>query len=427
MAVGVIVLMLMPVILRAVRMAATAGLRVSMSFHVLAALPLASTLPHSRRSLSCPPSPGNITLRVIAHRLVARSLAACVCALTLTACVGPVTRVVPADVQAGDGVASVQIAEAFIGAAMPDAEIDSLATWLTPEGQTWVIASAKQVGQVFVYDGDTGDLLQRIGQPGALRRPNGVATFGDAVLVIERNGGRIQVFSLPDFEPLGSFGEGFLTLPYGLWLNETAPGDVDVYVTDSYQDGDAVPPLERLGQRVRRFRLQLDETPIRAWAIDAFGGTEEHSALRRVESIAGDAAFDRLIVSEEHPDFRHAGPLIHTLDGRYTGEHLGDGLFQGDPEGIALYDCPSGNGYWIATDQGENANRFHVFDRANLDYLGSFSGAQVRSTDGIALHPIASDRFPYGVLYVANNDAGIAAFDWRDIADALNLWLDCPE
>ena len=349
------------------------------------------------------------------------------CALALSACAGPTTRVVPAEVQAGDGVASVQITEAFIGAATMDAEIDSLATWLSPEGETWVIASAKHVGQLFVYDGNDGTLLQRVGQAGVLRRPNGIATFGDAVLVIERNGGAVQVLSLPEFSPLGSFGEGFLTLPYGLWLNETAPGDVDAYVTDSYQDGDAVPPLERLNQRVRRFRLRLDENPIAAWAIDAYGGTQEHSALRRVESIAGDAAFNRLIVSEEHPDFRSAGPLVHTLDGVYTGEHLGEGLFQGDPEGIALYDCPSGNGYWIATDQSEHANRFHVFDRATLDYLGSFNGAQVRSTDGIALHPVASERFPYGVLYVANNDNGIAAFDWRDIAEALNLWLDCPE
>lgn len=362
-----------------------------------------------------------------AMRAVLGRLAVCACALALSACVGRVTRVVPVDVPTGDGVASVRIAEAFIGPATPDAEIDSLATWLTPEGDTWVIASAKQAGQVFVYDGDSGELLRRVGEPGGLHRPNGVATFGDVVLVIERNGGRIQVFSLPDFEPLGSFGEGFLTLPYGLWLDETAPGDVDVYVTDSYQDGDAVPPLERLGQRVRRFRLRLDETPIRAWSINAFGGTEEHSALRRVESIAGDPAFNRLIVSEEHPDFRNAGPLIHTLDGHFTGKHLGEGLFQGDPEGIALYDCPSGNGYWIATDQGEDANRFHIFDRASLAYLGSFSGKQVSSTDGIALHPVASERFPYGVLYVANADAGIAAFDWRDIADALNLWLDCPE
>ena len=49
------------------------------------------------------------------------------------------------------------------------------------------------------------------------------------------------------------------------------------------------------------------------------------------------------------------------------------------------------------------------------------------NTDGIVLHPGASPRFPYGALYVVNDDSGIAAFDWRDIAAALNLWLDCPE
>ena len=92
-----------------------------------------------------------------------------------------------------------------------------------------------------------------------------------------------------------------------------------------------------------------------------------------------------------------------------------------------LWSCGVDGGYWVAVDQQAPLTRFHLFDRGDLSPAGSFSGNTVAQTDGIALHPFSSERFPYGVLYVVNADAGIAAFDWRDIADALNLWLDCPE
>ena len=355
--------------------------------------------------------------------------------LTLCACASQPPRPEPPPGPPGDGVAATRIPISFTSPEVADAGVDSITTWLSPEGDTRVIASAKDIGQLFVYDGLSGALLQRIGAPGELAYPNGVATFGDALLVVERDRGVVQVLSLPEFEPLGSFGEGRLRAPYGLWLHETAPGEVEVYVTDSYQDAGPepghlqVPALERLDQRIKRFRVRLDEFPVRAWLLDSFGGTTEDSALRYVESIAGDVAFDRLIIAEEHPDFSRNGALVYSIEGRHQGETLGAGLFQGDPEGIALYECPSGNGYWIATDQGDGdlMNRFHVFDRATLAYLGSVGHPELRNTDGIALHPVASERFPYGVLYAVHDDRAIAALDWRDIADALNLWLDCPE
>lgn len=345
----------------------------------------------------------------------------------LAACTGQPQRSVVPDVPAGDGLAATVIAEAFVSALIPDVEVDSLATWLSPEGEIRVIASAKHAGVLLAFDGEDGRLLQELGERGGLQYPNGVASFGDWLFVVERDAARVSVFELPDLAPLGHFGEGVLKTPYGLWVRESAPGEVEVFVTDSYRIDDLPNPLARLDARVKRFRVHLDEDPIQSDTLDTFGGTDEDSALRWVESIAGDPLFDRLAIAEEHPDYRNRGPLIYRLDGRYTGEHLGEGLFRGDPEGIALYECQSGNGYWIAAEQDREDNRFHVFDRASLAHLGSFSGAATRFTDGIALHPGASPRFPHGALYVVNDDAGIAAFDWRDIASALNLWFDCPE
>lgn len=347
--------------------------------------------------------------------------------LALGACTTTAPRHNALYTPAGDGVGVTLIREAFLATGSSGAEVDSVTTWLTPDGDTWVIATAKYAGSLVVFDGGTGELLHGVGDLVELAYPNGVTTFGDALFVVERDSARVQILSLPDFTSIGSFGEHVLTFPYGIWLRESAPGEVEVYITDSYQNNGAVPELSELDHRIRRFRVRLNEDPIRAWAIDALGGTNEKSALRWVESIRGDVAFNRLAIAEEHPDFTHNGIAIYTLDGQYTGERLGKGLFQGDPEGIALYECLSGNGYWIATDQGKSDNRFHVFDRASLSYLGSFSGEKTLNTDGIVLHSGASQRFPYGVLYAVHDDRGVAAFDWRDIAEALNLWLDCPE
>lgn len=350
---------------------------------------------------------------------------ALMCALILTACAGHRTHLTTPVAPVGDGIAVTRITEAFVAAAPVDAQVDSITTWLTPDAEVRVIASAKNAGNLLVYDGTTGDLLFEPLPPGTLAYPNGVATYGDTLFVVERDAGRVQAFVLPEFILLGHFGEGELIAPYGLWLYESAPDELNVFITDSYQDGDQLPPLESMDRRVHRYRVQRGVDSIQSTPVAVFGGSDEAGALRWVESITGDVAFNRLAIADEHPDQRDAGIAMYTLDGQYTGTRMGKGLFQGDPEGIALYECPNGEGYWIAADQGKDDNRFHIFDRASLDYLGSFSGEATRNTDGIALYPVASERFPYGVLYAVNDDRGIAAFDWRDIAGALNLWLDC--
>lgn len=344
----------------------------------------------------------------------------------LAGCAGQPNRPEPV-VAPGDGLATTLIAEAFVAGAPPDAEVDSLATWVSPEGELRVIASAKHAGNLLFYDGTSGALLPEPMPAGSLAYPNGLAVYGDALFVVERDAARVQVFDLPELALRGQFGTNLLVWPYGIWLYESAPGQVEVFVTDSYQDDGQLPPLAALDQRIRHFRVQLTVQGIDARHVSSFGSTEPDGALRWVESIAGDAAFDRLVIAEEHPDQRDQGAAIYDLAGSYSGQRMGAGLTQGDQEGLALYECPSGNGFWIATDQGPQINRFHVFDRASLDYLGSFGGEHTRNTDGIAFYAGASERFPYGVLYVANNDRGISAFDWRDIAAALNLWLDCPE
>ncbi|MGY0634900.1 phytase [Luteimonas sp. A478] len=331
----------------------------------------------------------------------------------------------------GHAAVSVEVTESFVSAASPDDELDSLATWTAPDGQVLVIATAKSSHRLAVYDGATGERLREAGgkgsAPGQFNRPNGIIVYADLVFVTERDAPRVQVLALPGLEPVGSFGEDILRSPYGIWLHETAPGELEVYVTDSFmygKDFSEVPPLHELDQRVRRFRLQLaDGGGIDASYLGSFGDTSQAGALRIVESLWGDPAHDRLLVADE--DRRHVSTLReYTLDGRYTGRSM-PGSFAGEAEGVVLWDCSPDEGYWIAVDQLVPYSLFHVHDRVNLDHRGSFRGRITANTDGIALHLAPTARFPAGVMYAVHDDRSVSAFDLGHVVQALDLDHAC--
>lgn len=385
---------------------------------------------HNRR-----PQPTPYTRRMTAHRLLATALAL---ALALAGCattprVAPTKPVaVPAPAPAAPALAIATVAERYVSTASPADELDSLATWPTQDGRTWLIASAKSTHRLVVFDADTGVRLRDVGgegtAPGQFDRPNGVAVQGDRLFVVERDNRRVQVLDLPSFKPVGEFGNAELRSPYGIWLTETEPGEVEAYVTDSFMEGakfDVVPPFAQLDQRVRRYRVQLDQAgALRTSYGGSFGDTSEAGALRMVESIAGDPANDRILVADE--DRRHASTLReYTFSGRYTGRALPQESFAAEAEGVALWSCSNDGGYWIAVDQLAPLTVFHLFDRITLKSVGSFRGATTAYTDGVALHAASTRAFPHGALYAVHDDKAVSAFDLGDIARALDLSRDC--
>ncbi|WP_236550965.1 phytase [Luteimonas sp. 9C] len=333
---------------------------------------------------------------------------------------------------AADATGRPVVAEAWHSSAHVDDELDSLATWPTPDGGTWLIATAKRTHQLRVFDADTGAVLRTVGargdMPGQFDRPNGIAVHGDLVFVAERDNHRVQVFSLPEFAPIAAFGADALQSPYGLWLHETAPDTLEVYVTDSFMDGadhTRVPDFSRLDRRVHRYRFEShDDGAPRVTALGSFGATDARTALRIVESIAGDPAHAQLLIADE--DTRHHATIhLYAFDGRDTGRTLPAGTFEAEPEGIALWSCSVDGGYWIVADQLRPRTVFRLFDRAQLTLAGSFTGARVAATDGIALHPAPTARFPSGALFAVDDDASVVAFDLRAVATALHLDPDC--
>ena len=183
---------------------------------------------------------------------------------------------------------------------------------------------------------------------------------------------------------------------------------------------------------MRRFRVLFDHAGrMRSTYAGSFGETTPQRALRLVESIGGDAANDRLLVADESRDGGdgRGGSTLREYDlaGHASGRSLLDGSFAAEAEGVALWTCPGGRGYWIAVDQLAPLTRFHLFDRATLRAAGTFQGRVTSHTDGIAIEAAPSPRFPAGVLYAVNDDVSVTAFDLRDIAAALGLDRNCME
>ncbi|HEU0152083.1 MAG TPA: phytase [Arenimonas sp.] len=336
---------------------------------------------------------------------------------------------------AGSGIAHAVVPEAFLSAMVPADNIDSPAAWTAPDGSTWVIATAKEGDKgLVVYDGDTGATLRSVGTVGPalgqFNRPNGVAVVGDLLFVVERDNARVQVLSLPGFEPRLGFGQDALQKPYGLWVRAHAPDDLEVLVSDAYMAGqdagdeDILPPMAELDHRIHRYRVRGDAAALTAEPTGPFGATSVLGAIRIPESLWGDVANDRLLIAEEDVA-TGTGYREYALDGQFKGRSIGVGRFKAQAEGVTLWACDDGSGYWIATDQFKDHSLFHVFDRVTLDPLGAFAGNTIANTDGVWLHQAGTRRFPAGVFYAVHDDMGIGAFDWRDIAAALGLQEQC--
>jgi 3-phytase len=301
--------------------------------------------------------------------------------------------------------------------------VDSPALWHGPNGEHWIIATCKATDRLLVHDAATGKLVRHVGVsgsgPGQLDRPNGIAVVDDLAIVVERDNHRLQVFRLPAWTVLGSFGAEDLIKPYGIAVRRDSSAYV-LYVTDNYETPEeTVPPDAELGRRVKVFRMTVAERSVRGELLAAFGATEGDGVLHVVESIAVDTAHGRLLIADE--DASANDIKVYDLDGSFTGTVIGRGLFRYQPEGIVVYDTDGGAGYYVCTDQDMADNTFHVFDRETLAHAGAFKGTVTANTDGIALSRVPVGDYAEGLFIAVHDDGNIAAYDWRTIAERLTL------
>lgn len=306
--------------------------------------------------------------------------------------------------------------------------VDSPALWHGGEGQNWLLATAKEGNIIIVYDAATGKKFTQFGNTGnglgELSRPNGIAVIDNYAVIIERDNHRIQVFSLPDFDPLGVFGESVLRLPYGITIDQFE-GKYHLYVTDNYETPyEETPPADSLGQRLHYFVFTVENNQLAFIHTKAFGETSGEGVLYKVESILIDRIYNRLLIADEHEEHRNV--KIYDVEGNFTGQIIPHNYFFYEPEGIVVWECEAdSSGYYLMVDQGKISNTFQVFDRKTLEYIGGFGGEITRNTDGVAITRKAFGDFKYGAFYPVHNDGSLTAIAWEDIARILGLRYNC--
>ena len=321
------------------------------------------------------------------------------------------------------------ITEVFVTPHDTAANVDSPAVWHGPDGEHWILSTAKSTHEILVHDALTGVLIRRFGILGSgmgeLLRPNGIVVLDNIAMITERDNHRVQVFTLPQCESAGYFGQYNLRRPYGITAEKISDG-YTVYITDNYEMPDeSIPPAEDLGERVHHFKLEINENGVaEAEHLNAFGDTSGDGILFKVESILIDIELGRLLIADELEEQRNI--KIYSLDGEFSGQILPAELFQSEPEGIVLFRCDDDtSGYYIITDQSYENNYFQVFDRQSFAYLGGFSGNVTRNTDGVALTQNGFGNFTHGAFFAVHDDCAVAAFAWSDIAKALSLKMSC--
>jgi 3-phytase len=277
-----------------------------------------------------------------------------------------------------------------VAVTMPGNNVDSLAIWIAPnKADSLVLLTEKGGGQVMVFKADRqATFVRRFGN---LKRPNGVAILRgagigpvtkDLVFVTDRDGNLVHIYSIPDFEPLGTFGPD-IAQPMGISVyRRPADGAIFAYVIPKRGEGEG---------KVVRFRITEEQ--------GQWSGKRDLQFGREItvgqETVMVDGARGRVLVADENArDIK-----VYSLDGEFRGS-FGRGIFQAQVEGIVIAVCGD-NGYIIASDQ-RSRTEFEFFDRDDFRHLGTVRGA-ARVTDGIALDQTPLPDFPRG-LFAAQSD-----------------------
>ncbi len=304
-------------------------------------------------------------------------------------------------------------------------ETDSLAACRVASGDVFVFATAKDGNRIDVFDVANGKFLRSYGAhgggPGQFSYPNGIvavefgqqsggtggadARQGVVILVIERDGHRVQGFCPDDWSFAGTFGAEVLKRPYGGAVYYGRDG-VYLYVTDT-----GVPREETV--RVFRLKLGADKV-VRAELVRSFGEREGAGVVSDAESIVVDGRSERVLLCDE--DGQQHNVKVYTLEGKFTGQVFGGAEIEREPEGIAVVDTPGG-GYVILTDQQKKLSVWHLYDRNTYRHLGAFTGRpRVANTDGICVYGGALARFPAGALFAVHDDAEVRAYSLEEIS-----------
>ena len=204
---------------------------------------------------------------------------------------------------------------------------------------------------------------------------------------------------------------------YGL-ATYTSPVDGRTYVFVSQSDGNKIAQLELQTGLGAADEFTVNAEVVRTFEVPVPEG--EDTADYQVEGMVVDRETGYLYVGQEQfgiwkyaaePNGSNEGKIVDTV--RDIRE---DSPLTADIEGLTIYYGEDGNGYLLASSQGDNT--FAIYDRADSNsYLGSFAVEGVSESDGadVTNIPLGED-YPAGLLVVqdGSNEPAVVFGDPED-------------
>jgi 3-phytase len=292
---------------------------------------------------------------------------------------------------------------------------------------------------VFGLDGKLRQAITPLDRPNNVDVEHGFAVGGrllDIAVLTERMQHRLRAFSisaedgsLTDLAPAGlSVLEGEkaeASEPMGIALFKR-PRDGAIFVIVAPKTGG---PSEYLWQ----YRLEADEQHgVTARFVRRFGTFSRTGAeadeIGEIEAVVVDDELGYVYYSDERYAIRkyHADP-DHPDAARELAKIGVDG-YDGDREGLAIYETGGGTGYLVSSDQVEGGTRVKLYRREGApgrphdhsEVQTILTAAD--STDGLDVTSRKLPGFPLGLLVMMNSsDRNFLLFDWSAVAAAVGL------
>ncbi len=309
-----------------------------------------------------------------------------------------------------------------------NSDLDDPAIWIHPSDSSLslIVGADKgdkvESGGVVVYDLG-GRILQRLSSPNTdnidLRyRVKAADSRIDLVVANDRKNQTFIAFKVDGdsrrLVPIKVAKPNFKVEIYGLCLYQDVQDDVVYAVATGYN------------KNAELWRLDFtDDNRIEPFLAREF----KINSIN--EGCVADDALGRLFVAEETKGIWQFD-LKNPQDQGHLVAQVGKNNLKADLEGMALYQGKNNEGYLLLSVQGNST--FAVFDRLNLNYLGTFAikGGNgidgVTDTDGIEVtsSPLGS-QYPTGLVVVhddpneGQNGPSFKLVHWSSIAKALNL------
>ena len=286
--------------------------------------------------------------------------------------------------------------------------------------QSLVITALKN-GGLAVYDLE-GQELQKIA-PDNIRYNNVDLVYGfnlegeiiDIAVVSDRRNDTLAIFEIDSttqqltditspniLESIFGVDDGEATA-YGL-ATYTSPVTEKVYTFVSQADGNQVAQLELVSDGEGNITAEIDRTI----SVPIPPGGEIEDA--QVEGMVVDQELGYLYVGQEEfgiwkffaePDSSNPGTIVDTVKEINPNSNL-----TADVEGLTIYYGEDGNGYLLASSQGDSS--FAVYDRGGSNsYLGNFVVGENDGVDGVEesdgadiINVALGDKFLHGLLVV---------------------------